>query len=231
MDKSNKSNKGKNSSQKAQTGASIGTSGDVSDISKRLGRADERSEVVIKEGETIWRLAELKYGGVHPIDAIYEANGLSMRVEARDGATEVCDPIYFADHTYVFPAQSEIPELKEKFWSRCGDCYDLRHPDDGATDSRSRDRARVGPPHERTRVRLRWDDTLYQLACNKYSNGFSIEAIFEANNMTPKVVKKDGKSEYQAPIYYAGQIVVLPADGEAKELCRKFHERMGKEAN
>lgn len=216
-----------NSDKSEKDNKSDAPSNGVPDATERLGTADERQEVVIKRGETFWQLAELKYGGMHPIDAIYEANGLSMRVELRDGETVVSDPIYFADHTYVFPSKAELYELKEKFWSRCGDTYDLRQPNDGATDSKSRDKARVGPANERTEVRLRWDDTLYQLACNKYGSSFSIEAIFEANNMTPKVVKKDGKREYEAPIYYAGQVVVLPADNEAPALRQKFCQRMG----
>ncbi len=218
MAKSDKSKKGKKE-------------GKAPDATARLGSADQRAEVVIKKGETFWQLAELKYGGKHPIDAIYEANGLSLRVQTGDGeaaVAEVSDPIYFADHTYIFPAVSELAELKEKFWSRCGSTYDLRHPEDGSTDMKSRDKARVGPANERTKVRLRWDDTLYQLACNKYgSDDFSIEAVFEANNMTPKVIKKDGKREYQAPIYYAGQVVVLPANDEAGVLSEKFRKRVG----
>lgn len=197
------------------------------DVSRRLGSADVRTQVIIKKGETFWQLAELKYGGQHPIDAIYEANGLSMSVIARDGNNEVSDPIYYADQSYVFPARGELTELKEKFWSRCGDAYDLRHPDDGATDMNSREKARVGPANERTHVRLRWDDTLYRLACNKYGTAFSMEAVFEANKMTPKVVQKDGKREYQAPIYYAGQVIVLPAKDEANALSEQFRKRMG----
>ncbi len=84
----------------------------------RVGAVDERTEIRLKWGDTFWQLAEEKYGGRHPIEAIYEANGLTPTIVEKNGKKEMISPIYFADKVYVLPAESEIADLRRRFFQR-----------------------------------------------------------------------------------------------------------------
>ncbi|MBI4533526.1 MAG: hypothetical protein HY711_06225 [Candidatus Melainabacteria bacterium] len=84
----------------------------------RVGLPDERTQVRLGSGDTFWELSGKKYNGRHPIDAIYEANGLTPTVVRKAGRRELIAPTYWAGQTYVLPAESEIPELSRRFWQK-----------------------------------------------------------------------------------------------------------------
>lgn len=107
------------------------------------------------------------------------------------------------------------------------DFYDCQIPRQMPTDKSGQG----GNANERTQHALSWSDTTWSLAAAKY-NDFgtkqldAIEAIYELNGMTPKVVMKNGSQELIAPRYGAGQQLILPAESEIQDLRRKFWERM-----
>ena len=84
----------------------------------RVGQANERKEVLLFYGDTFWQLSGVKYNGKHPIEAIFEANGLSHQVVERDGKKELVEPIYYAGKSYVLPAEDEVDELTKRYRAR-----------------------------------------------------------------------------------------------------------------
>jgi hypothetical protein len=175
-----------------------------------------RTEVTLKPGQTFWKLAEEKYNGQHPIEAIYAANGLTPKWVEKDGKKVLEDPKYYAGKTYVLPAESEIEALTKKY-------------KDQVRELGQNGRERVGQPNEETPVQLIYGDTFWKLGKAKYDNMERppIEAIYEANKMTPQVRDNNGKPELIDPTYYAGKTYVLPAAKDIEALTNRFWERLG----
>lgn len=189
---------------------------DSSQNLERLGRADERTQVTILKGETIWCLAAMKYDGRHPIHAIFEANDLLPQAIERNGRKELLEPIYHADTTYVFPALHEVEALEIKYRRRL-EALDL---------DRSDNLERLGPPSEERAVCLRPDETFWKLSEQKYNGKHHIQAIFEANGLMQNVVNKGGKQQLQDPIYYAGKSYIFPAESEIEDLTKRYQSRI-----
>lgn len=180
------------------------------------GEGVGRTEVTLKSGQTFWKLAEEKYGGQHPIEAIYAANGLLPKWVEKDGKKVLEDPKYYAGKTYVLPAASEIEELTKKYKQQVKELG-------------QNGKERVGQPNEETPVQLIYGDTFWKLGKAKYDNMERppIEAIYEANRMTPKVRDNNGKPELIDPTYYAGKTYVLPAAKDIEALTNRFWDRLG----
>jgi hypothetical protein len=87
----------------------------------RVGTESQSTHVKLIYGDTFWALAETKYGGNHPIAAIYEANQLTPPAVDIPSRKILQDPIYFAGQLYRLPATDEIPELEARFWKRLSD--------------------------------------------------------------------------------------------------------------
>lgn len=172
----------------------------------KVGAPGERIEITLEKGDTFWRLAEMKYQGRHPIAAILEANGLMPEVKIdENGSKRMIDPIYNAGATYILPGIDEVKDLASRFWQRIDEKYGLNESSGD----------RVGSACKRTCVLMHWDDTLWELAGIKYGGRHPMEAVYEANDMTPDVV------------VYAGHSYIFPAEGELDELTRRFRERAG----
>jgi hypothetical protein len=90
---------------------------DQAGTTERLGKPSESRSVCLRPDETFWRLSTEKYGKPQ-IEAIFEANGLMQKVVERDGKQELHDPIYYAGKSYIFPAESEIEDLKMRYQRR-----------------------------------------------------------------------------------------------------------------
>ena len=173
-----------------------------------------RTSVTLKKGDTFWKLCQEKYGDKYPIEAIYEANGLTPKVTEAGGKVTLEDPTYYAGKTYVLPAQSEIEELTKQYRQKVKEL--------GQTSEQ-----RVGTADERTDVTLIYGDTFWSLSDKKYGGTHPIEAIYEANGLTPGLKEEDGQLSLEDPTYYAGTSYVLPAQSEIPELTRSFWQRMG----
>lgn len=52
---------------------------ELDELKRRVGAAGETTKIVLQKGDTFWRLAEIKYGGIHPIEAIYAVNDLQPK--------------------------------------------------------------------------------------------------------------------------------------------------------
>lgn len=88
---------------------------------ERVGGPDERTDVNLIFGDTLYSLAQKKYGTDNPpLAAIYEANNMTPEVVQNNGQTELVAPTYYAGKTYTLPAASEVAELEKKFWERMG---------------------------------------------------------------------------------------------------------------
>ncbi|HEY9712596.1 MAG TPA: hypothetical protein V6C72_03955, partial [Chroococcales cyanobacterium] len=186
---------------------------EMSDASmkKRVGEPDERTEVQLRKGDTLWNLAEEKYEGAHPIDAIYEENNLTPTSQKHGEQTVLIDPIYYAGSTYILPARSEISQLQKSFWLRV----------DGRTL-----KERVGSADQSTYVTLRWDEKLSDLSSAKYDGRQASEAIFEANDLKPTLTSSNGEKQVAEPIYYAGRSYRLPAESEIADLTKAWKRRI-----
>ncbi len=181
------------------------------DLKKRVGSSDETTKIVLEKGDTFWQLSEAKYDGAHPIDAIYAVNKLSPKYEDRDGKPVLVDPIYYAGAEYILPARQDLDKLKAEFWSSF----------DPQTDEE-----RLGAADERRSVCIRWDENFSQLTKKKYNGREAATAVFELNDMSPKVASVDGSIEVSEPICQAGWSYNFPAENEILELERKYSERV-----
>lgn len=187
-----------------------------------VGSPEERIAIRLEKGDTFWRLAELKYEGRHPIAAIFAANGLLPKVSIDEtGSKRMFDPVYHAGATYILPGKGELMDLTERFWKRIDEAYGLKESTP----------ERVGAPDEKTYVLMHWDDTLWDLAGIKYGGSHPMDAIYEANAMTPQVVPQEheeGSSvrTYRAPIVYAGHSYIFPARADLDALSKRFRARM-----
>lgn len=88
---------------------------------KRVGGADEETNVKLIYGDTFSRMAQAKYGRNVPAEAFYELNGLTGQYSVKDG--NCCctkEPTYYAGKCYKLPAEKDIPELVQKYWERVG---------------------------------------------------------------------------------------------------------------
>ncbi len=83
-----------------------------------LGMPDESTRVRLVYGDTLFHLAQLKYGKAVPAEALFEANQLSPTA-GDDGTPQ--DPIYFAGRWYRLPAESEIELLAQQYRQRLED--------------------------------------------------------------------------------------------------------------
>ncbi|MBS2004771.1 MAG: LysM peptidoglycan-binding domain-containing protein [Cyanobacteria bacterium SZAS LIN-5] len=186
-------------------------SADLNELRKRVGEPHETTRVVLQKGDTFWRLAEIKYGGMHPIDAIYAVNDLLPRYEDRDGRKVLVDPIYYAGREYILPAKHELAKLQTEFWQSF----------DPATDEE-----RLGVSDKRSSVCLRWDENFTELTRKKYNGRDAANAVYELNHMTPSVTVQDGVKQVSEPICQAGRSYDFPAEIEISELETKYKERI-----
>jgi len=184
---------------------------DPDELRKRVGAADEAVRIVLKKGDTFWSLAGCKYGGIHPIDAIYAANKLAPSYVEVDGMQRLVDPIYYAGKEYTLPSIQEVPALKADFWKN----FDPRSI-----------KERVGEANQRTAVCIRWDETIHELSALKYNGRSPSKAIFEINALSPTVHVIDGAKQVLDPIYQAGWSYIFPAEDEIAELERRYESRI-----
>lgn len=181
------------------------------DLKKRVGAAGETTKVVLEKGDTFWQLSEVKYEGIHPIDAIYAVNKLLPKYEDRDGKQVLVDPIYYAGAEYILPSSQDLAQLKAEFWDQF----------DPQTDEQ-----RLGRADERKVVCIRWDENFYQLTKKKYNGRDAAKAVFELNDMLPKVASTHGSKQVCEPICQAGWSYIFPAENEIPELERRYDERI-----
>ncbi|CAN5290044.1 hypothetical protein BH10CYA1_BH10CYA1_28220 [soil metagenome] len=181
------------------------------DLRKRVGSSEETTKIVLEKGDTFWQLAEAKYDGIHPIDAIYSVNNLFPKYEDRDGKQVLVDPIYFAGAEYILPASRDLEKLKAEFWNAF----------DPITDEQ-----RLGAADQPTVVCIRWDENFSQLTKKKYNGREAAKAVFELNDMSPKVASAHGSAQVSEPICQAGWSYNFPAENEISELERKYDERI-----
>lgn len=181
------------------------------DLKRRVGISGETTKIVLEKGDTFWQLAEAKYDGIHPIDAIYAVNKLLPKYEEHDGKQVLVDPIYYAGAEYILPAIQDLAELKAAFW----------HQFDPQTDEE-----RLGTADERKVVCIRWDENFYQLTKKKYNGREASKAVFELNDMSPKVASAQGSVHVSEPICQAGWSYNFPAENEISELEQRYDERI-----
>lgn len=172
-------------------------------------------QVTLQRGDTFWKLAEQQYGGKHPIEAIYAANGLYPKATEKDGRIELTDPQYFAGRTYTLPDSKDIETLTQQYRGKVEQLG--KHSD-----------KRVGDGETESKVKLIYGDTFHKLAQAKYDKQVPMEAIFEANGLKATETTKDGKTSFKDPIYFAGREYTLPAEKDIPELVRKYWDRMGR---
>lgn len=181
------------------------------EIDPRLGAPNETKSVELTRSDRFWNMANKKYG--YPaIEAIFEANGLKPSVVQNGRQVEIRDPEYHAGKEYVLPKQEDIPALTESYRGR-------------ANQLRDQFSSRVGPAEYGTEVKLMYGDTLSALALQKYGRNVPIEALYEANNLPPRVVNENGCVKKLEPIYYAGRKYVLPPVGEIDALTRAYRQK------
>jgi hypothetical protein len=170
------------------------------------------TRVTLKRGDTFWKLAEEKYDGKHPIEAIYAANGLYPKVNEKNGKLEMVDPTYYAGKTYIMPDAKDVERLTQQYRQRVEELG--KH-----------DRSRVGEANEETSVKLIYGDRFEKLAQAKYGKQMPMEAIYEANGLRARVTTgADGQQHIKEPMYYAGRTYKLPAEQDIPELVRRFND-------
>lgn len=183
-----------------------------SDLQRRVGPADQVSQVQMGNRDTLWALSSAKYGSPE-IKAIWEANGMAPRsVPAEGRANQLRDPRTEVGRNYTLPAQQDVSGLSQR--------YDAR-----ANELRAASQDRVGKPEEATPVDLIYGDTLSRLARQKYGRNVPIEALFEANNLQPTFVQKDGQTVVVPPTYFAGKTYILPPESQLQELAARHRAK------
>ncbi len=82
--------------------------------------ADEklRSFVTINWDQTLYAVAQKKYGSDIPLEAIYEINEMTPVVTSGPGGKVLKEPIYPGGKTYWLPARKEVSALTEKYRER-----------------------------------------------------------------------------------------------------------------
>jgi len=181
------------------------------DIDPRLGGPDETKSVKVERSDRFWNMANRKYG--YPaIEAIFEANGLKPQAVQSGNSIELRDPDYVAGREYVLPSQDQIPELTQAYRAR-------------ASQMRDQFSSRVGPAESATDVKLIYGDTLSRLALQKYGRNVPIEALYEANNLAPRIVNDNGCVMKLEPIYYAGRTYVLPPADQIEALANSYRRK------
>ncbi len=205
-----------------KSGSSSGDTPEKSSADNRLGGKDESVEIVIERGETFWHLSEIKYGGRHPIAAIFQANGLKPEVIYENGLRRLIDPVYFAGSSYVLPAWSEVEDLEKQFYAS----MDLLHPPLEKVDEGTAYAGEDADDKQRSFVTINWDQTLYAVAQRKYGSDIPLEAIYEINQMTPTVTDSPTGKELKEPIYPGGKTYWLPARDEVSVLTDKYRQRV-----
>jgi hypothetical protein len=177
-------------------------------------RYEGGSQVTLKSGETFWKLAEQKYGGKHPIEAIYAANGLYPKVTEKDGKIEMTDPTYQAGKSYTMPSEKDIAALTKQY---------RQHVEEQGRSSQER----VGAGEEASKVKLIYGDTFERMARAKYGHEVPAEAIYQANGLKQTFTEKNGETCAKDPIYYAGKTYTLPAEKDIPDLVRQYWDGVG----
>ena len=78
----------------------------------------QRSFVTINWDQTLYAVAQKKYGSDIPLEAIYEINQMTPIVTSGPGGKVLKEPIYPGGKTYWLPARNEVGPLTEKFRER-----------------------------------------------------------------------------------------------------------------
>lgn len=184
----------------------------------------EREKIVLQKGDTFWRLAEIKYHGKHPIDAIFEVNGLTPSVVYENGRRVLLDPIYYAGTEYILPGSSELDSLSKRFWKKIDEEFPaLENMDEVIVLNPSEP---VADASRRAAVTLNWDDTLWALARPLYGDDVPVDAIYELNGLKPREVTEAGMKRSLPPIYHGGRTYLLPALSEIAELTERYRSRL-----
>jgi hypothetical protein len=184
----------------------------------RVGKSNERIEIVLESGDTFWRLSEEKYDGRHPIAAIFEINNLTPSARYENGLRRLVDPIYFAGKSYVLPNLAETDNLSQKFFERMDELY----PE--CNEIATRELSANG----RSVVTVNWDDTLYAVAQRKRGKAICDEALFEVNQLRPIVFEGPEGRSLRSPSYGGGTTFLLPNDDEIESLKKSYCERVEK---
>lgn len=184
----------------------------------RVGKVEESTELVLERGDTFWRLSELKYGGRHPIAAIFEINKLTPSVRYENGLRKLVDPIYFAGKSYILPSWAETEDLAKRFYKRMDELYPECNEDTGADSSLK----------QRLKVTVDWDQTLDAVAQQKRGKVISSEALYEVNQLMPTVVNGPNGKTLREPTYGGGATFFLPNDDEIESLKNTYCQRLEK---
>jgi hypothetical protein len=171
-------------------------------------------QVTLRSGDTFWKLAEQTYGGKHPIEAIYAANGLYPKVTEKDGKIEMTDPTYQAGKTYTLPSEKDIAALTKQY---------RQHVEQQGRSSQER----VGGADEESKVKLIYGDTFERMARAKYGHEVPAEAIYQANGLKQTFTEKNGETCAKDPIYYAGKTYTMPAEKDIPDLVRQYWDGVG----
>ena len=75
----------------------------------------ERSFVTLNWDQTLYAVAQKKYGSEIPIEAIYEINAMLPTVQDGPSGKSLREPVYPGGKTYWLPAGREIKTLTEKY--------------------------------------------------------------------------------------------------------------------
>lgn len=75
----------------------------------------ERSFVTLNWDQTLYAVAQKKYGAEIPIEAIYEINSMWPTVQDGPGGKSLREPVYPGGKTYWLPAGKEIESLTGKY--------------------------------------------------------------------------------------------------------------------
>lgn len=78
----------------------------------------QRSFVTINWDQTLYAVAERKYGSDIPLEAIYEINQMTPTVTEGPTGKALKEPIYPGGKTYWLPARDEVGALTDKYRQR-----------------------------------------------------------------------------------------------------------------
>ena len=87
----------------------------VSVSSQKHNDGKERSFVTLNWDQTLYAVAQKKYGSDIPIEAIYEINEMLPTVKEGPDGKSLQEPVYPGGKTYWLPAGSEIGTLTDKY--------------------------------------------------------------------------------------------------------------------
>lgn len=91
------------------------------DSNRIVNDKSERSFVTLNWDQTLYAVAQKKYGTAIPIEAIYEINAMLPTVQDGPSGKSLQEPVYPGGKTYWLPAGSEIKTLTAKYKEKVKD--------------------------------------------------------------------------------------------------------------